>query len=130
MYRRERALSNPCPTPPKSITPWQSVAYGIGRIAAGGSFTQLNCDLQLTLMASRLYRYLGQRIGHGYETAKSAHLFRDFIDATASIDDWSTRDLGAPPKQAHNPLLLAAGLDKADVRIPWLGNKPLQLVFG
>ncbi len=32
-------------------------------------------DLQLTLMASSLYRLLGQRIGNGYETAKSRHLF-------------------------------------------------------
>ena len=48
---------------------------------------KVNCDLQLTLMASSLYRYLGQRIGNGYETAKSRHLFRDFIDATAQIDD-------------------------------------------
>ena len=45
---------------------------------------KVNCDLQLTLMASSLYRYLAQRIGHGYETAKSAHLFRDFVDATAA----------------------------------------------
>src|SRR4051812_13311298 len=44
---------------------------------------KVNCDLQLTLMASSLYRLLAARIGHGYESAKSRHLFRDFIDATA-----------------------------------------------
>ncbi len=47
---------------------------------------KVNCDVQLTLMASSLYRYLGQRIGHGYETVKSGQLFRDFIDATATIE--------------------------------------------
>ena len=46
---------------------------------------KVNCDLQLTLMASSLYRLLGSRIGHGYETAKSRHLFRDFVDATAGV---------------------------------------------
>src|SRR4029079_18426872 len=46
---------------------------------------KVNCDLQLTLMASSLYRLLGGRVGHVYETAKSRHLFRDFIDATASV---------------------------------------------
>ena len=45
----------------------------------------ITCDLQLTLMASSLYRLLGARIGNGYEAAKSRHLFRDFIDATATI---------------------------------------------
>jgi hypothetical protein len=81
-------------------------------------------------MASSLYRYLGQRIGHGYETAKSRHLFRDFVDATASINVGAREISVHFQKRAHNPLLLAAGLDKADVRIPWLGNKPLHLVFG
>jgi hypothetical protein len=46
---------------------------------------KVNCDLQLTLMASSLYRYLGQRIGNGYETVKSRHLFNDFVDATGMV---------------------------------------------
>ena len=46
---------------------------------------KVNCDLQLTLMASSLYRLLAVRIGKGYEVAKSRHLFRDFVDATAEI---------------------------------------------
>jgi hypothetical protein len=45
----------------------------------------VNCDLLLTLMASSLYRLLAARVGHGYETAKSRHLFRDFVDATAAV---------------------------------------------
>ena len=43
---------------------------------------KVNCDLQLTLMASSLYR-LGRRIGNGYEHTESRHLFQDFVDATA-----------------------------------------------
>ena len=46
---------------------------------------KVNCDVQLTLMASSLYRYLGQRIGNGYETAQSRQLFLDFIDANATV---------------------------------------------
>jgi hypothetical protein len=33
-------------------------------------------------------------------------------------------------KPAHNPLLVAAGFDKIDTRIPWLGNRRLQFLFG
>ena len=33
-------------------------------------------------------------------------------------------------KRAHNPLLIAAGYDTTETRIPWLGRKRLQLVFG
>jgi hypothetical protein len=91
---------------------------------------KMNCDVQLTLMASSLYRYLGQQIGNGYETAKSRHLFRDFIDATATVEIDERAIWVRFQKRAHNPLLLAAGFDKREIRIPWLGGKRLHLVFG
>lgn len=91
---------------------------------------KVNCDLQLTLMASSLYRYLGQCIGNGYEVAKSRHVFRDFIDASATIEI-APRDIWVHfQKRAHNPLLIAAGFDKIETRVPWLGNKRLHFVFG
>jgi hypothetical protein len=91
---------------------------------------KVNCDLQLTLMASSLYRLLGSRIGHGYETAKSRHLFRDFVDAAATVMLTESEVLVRFQKRAHNPLLLAAGFDRTDIPVPWLGRKHLQLVFG
>ena len=91
---------------------------------------KVNCDLQLTLMASSLYRLLGARIGRGYQTAKSQHIFRDFIDATASIHITEDEILVRFQKRAHNPLLIAAGFHETDIRVPWLGGKRLQLIFG
>ena len=91
---------------------------------------KLNCDLQLTLMASSLYRLLASRIRRGYETAKSRHLFRDFIDATATIEIDERNITVYFQKRAHNPLLVAAGYTDTDVRIPWLGGRRLRLIFG
>lgn len=91
---------------------------------------KVNCDIQLTLMASSLYRHFGQHIGNGYEVAKSRHLFQDFIDATALIMLDERTVCVQFQKRAHNPLLVAAGFDKTDIRIPWLGNKRLQFLFG
>jgi len=91
---------------------------------------KVDCDLQLTLMASSLYRLLGQRIGNGYETAKSRHLFRDLVDATAQVTITEQELEVRYQKRAHNPLLLAAGFDKTDLPIPWLDGKRLRLVFG
>jgi Transposase DDE domain len=91
---------------------------------------KVNCDLQLTLMASSLYRLLAGRIGNGYETAKSRHLFRDFIDASAAITLTEKEVHVRFQKRAHNPLLVAAGFDKINPVIPWLGRKRLRLVFG
>ncbi len=90
---------------------------------------KVNCDVQLTLMASSLYRHLAQRIGHGYESAKSAHLFRDFIDATATIDIDGQSITVQFQRRAHNPLLLAAGFGTTDIRVPWLGKR-LRFIFG
>ena len=90
----------------------------------------ITCDLQLTLMASSLYRLLGTRIGNGYEVAKSRHLFRDFIDATAVIHVTQREVVVRFQKRAHNPLLLAAGFGATDVAIPWLGKKRLRIELG
>ena len=91
---------------------------------------KVTCDLQLTLMASSLYRLLGSRIGHGYQTAKSRHIFRDFVDAAATIEIGETTIYVRFQKRARNPLLLAAGYDKTDVAIPWLGRRRLRFLFG
>jgi hypothetical protein len=90
----------------------------------------VTCDLQLTLMASSLYRLLGARIGRGYEVAKSRHLFRDFIDATAVIRVTDKEVVVRFQRRAHNPLLLAAGFAQTDVSIPWLGKKRLRIDLG
>jgi transposase len=90
----------------------------------------ITCDLQLTLMASSLYRLLGTRIGQGYEVAKSRHLFRDFIDATAVIRVSDKEVVVRFQRRAHNPLLLAAGFAQTDVPIPWLGKKRLRIDLG
>ena len=91
---------------------------------------KVNCDLQLTLMASSLYRLLAGRIGRGYEHTESRHLFRDFVDATAEVEITESGIVVRYQKRAHNPLLIAAGFDTTEAAIPWLGRKRLRLVFG
>ena len=91
---------------------------------------KVNCDLQLTLMASSLYRLLAARIGHGYEIAESRRLFRDLINASATITVEEKAIVVRFQRRAHNPLLIAAGFDRTNVVIPWLGRKQLRLVLG
>ncbi len=91
---------------------------------------KVSCDLQLTLMASSLYRLLGEQLGNGYATAKSQHIFRDFINAVAHVMI-TERDIQVRfQKRAHNPLLMAAGFAKTNLPVPWLGNRRLQFLFG
>jgi len=91
---------------------------------------KINCDLQLTLMASSLYRLLGSKIGNGYAAVSSRHLFRDFVDATALLSISENEILVQFQKRAHNPLLIAAGLDRTEMPISWLGGKRLHFQFG
>jgi hypothetical protein len=91
---------------------------------------KIDCDLLLTLMASSLYRLLALKVKNGYLRAHSRHLFRDFIDATAAVTMDESGIHVHFQKRAHNPLLLSAGFDQIEQRIPWLANKPLHLYFG
>ena len=91
---------------------------------------KVNLDIQLTLMASSLYRLLALKIGNGYQKAKSRHLFRNFIDAAAYIQIAENEIVVKFQKRAHNPLLIAAGFNETDIKIPWLKNKKLRIILG
>lgn len=91
---------------------------------------KVDCDLQLTLMASSLYRLFALRVKNGYQRAHSRHIFRDFIDATAVVSIGDSEIQVRFQKRAHNPLLLAAGFDQIHQPIPWLDNKRIRLIFG
>ena len=79
---------------------------------------------------TRACRLLGHRVGNGYQRAKSQHLFRDLVDATATVRIGPTEIAVRFQKRAHNPLLLAAGFDQTNVAIPWPGGKRLRRAFG
>jgi hypothetical protein len=81
-------------------------------------------------LINRYYRLLALKIANGYEDAKSSHLFRDFIDATGNIRISKKQISIELQKRAHNPLLIAAGLNNIETRIPWLDNKKLRIVLG
>jgi hypothetical protein len=91
---------------------------------------KVNCDLQLTLMGSSLYRLLGARIGNGYASAKSRHIFRDFVEAMAHVRITDDAVIVRFGKRAHTPMLLEAGFAKTDVAVPWWGGRRLKLEFG
>ena len=91
---------------------------------------RINTDLQLTLMASGLYRILANRIGNGQQAARARTLFRNFIDATANVTV-SKHDIRVRyGRRAYNPMLVNAGFADTATRIPWLEGRTLSLHFG
>jgi len=91
---------------------------------------KINCDVLLTVMASSLYRLLGTKVGNGFETAKSKHIFRDLVNATANLSITRNEVTVHLHKRAHNPQLIATDLPDTDIRVPWLGGKRLRLKLG
>jgi hypothetical protein len=81
-------------------------------------------DFTLTEVASGVYRLLGRQLA-GYESAHSRQLFRHFLNTPAQVEIAEDRVEVTLPKRAHNPLLIAAGLDKTTTPIPWWDNRPL-----
>jgi hypothetical protein len=90
---------------------------------------KVDFDLQITLMASALYRLMAARIGHEYERAQAKQVFRHLLDlsATVTIDDDEVRVI--LDKRAHNPYLVASKLTDQPTPMPWFGGKPLRIDF-
>jgi hypothetical protein len=91
---------------------------------------KINCDIQLTLMGSSLYRLFGAQIGGAYATAESRHIWRDFIDTSARVTITDRVVEVRFGKRAHNPYLLDAGFAETDIPVPWWGGRRLKLAFG
>jgi len=91
---------------------------------------KVNCDLQLTLIGSSLYRLFAAQIGGAYTTAESRHIWRDFINASAHVTITHDTIEVRYGKRAHNPYLLDAGFANTDVPVPWWEGRRLKLAFG
>jgi len=90
---------------------------------------KVDFDLQITLMASSLYRLLAAQVGREYERAQAKKLFRNLLDVSATVTIDETRVHVTLDKRAHNPFLVASGLANRPVPMPWFGNKELVIAF-
>ena len=90
---------------------------------------KVDLDLQLTLMASTLYRLLALRLGGGQETANTRSLFRDFVKAAAEIRIEEGGIAVAIGRRANNPFLLNAGFAQMETPVPWLDGRTMRIQF-
>jgi len=90
---------------------------------------KVDFDLQLTLMASSLYRLMAQRIGREYERAQPKTIFRNLLDLSAKVDIETARVIVTIDKRAHNPFLVASGLADKPANMSWFGDKQLLIRF-
>ncbi|MXW33019.1 MAG: transposase [Rhodothermaceae bacterium] len=90
---------------------------------------KIHVDVQLTVIASLLYRLFGLRVQERWDVAETRSIFRSLIPKRAKIQLTEKEIVVAYPRRAHNPLLIGGGYDKTEQPIPWLGNKILKIKF-
>jgi hypothetical protein len=90
---------------------------------------KVDFDLQLTLMASSLYRLLATKIGSGYGHAQAKKLFRNLLEVSATVVIDAEQVVVTLDKRAHNPYLVKSHLADEPTPMPWFGNKKLVLQF-
>lgn len=90
---------------------------------------KVDFDMQLTLMASSLYRLMAKRIGREYSNAQAKTIFRNLIDLSGKVDVGADSVVVTIDKRAHNPYLVASGLHETPTPMPWFGGKKLMIRF-
>jgi hypothetical protein len=90
---------------------------------------KVDFDLQITLMASSLYRLLADKIGHTYARAQAKTLYRNLLDVSATVVVGERDVLVTLDKRARNPFLVASRLADQPTAMPWFGNKELVIRF-
>ena len=90
---------------------------------------KVDFDLQITLMASALYRLLANRIGREYQQATAKKIFRNLLDVSATVEVREHEVVVTLDKRAHNPYLVASQLAAEPTPMSWFGGKHLVIRF-
>jgi hypothetical protein len=91
---------------------------------------KVDFDLQITIMASTLYRLMADRIGREYGRAQAKTIFRHLLDVSATVQIGEEEVIVSLDKRAHNPYLVASRLADHPTPMPWFDNKLLKIRFG
>ena len=90
---------------------------------------KVDFDMQLTLMASSLYRIMARRIGREYSHSQAKTVFRNLLDLSGKVEITANSVVVTLDKRAHNPYLVNSGLADKPTPMPWFGNKKLTIRF-
>src|SRR6266704_1389957 len=90
---------------------------------------KVDFDMQLTLVASSLYRLMARRIGREYTHSQAKPVFRNLLDLSGKVEVTTASVVVTLDKRAHNPYLVASGLADQPTTMPWFGDKKLIIQF-
>ncbi len=90
---------------------------------------KVDFDLQITLMASSLYRLLARHLADEYQRATAKKLFQNLLDVGGQVEVAPREVFVTLDKRAHNPYLVDSGLADRPTPMPWFGHKKLVIDF-
>jgi hypothetical protein len=88
---------------------------------------KVDFDLQVTLMASTLYRLLAEHLPDNYRRAQAKTVFRHLLDVAGKVNIQEQDVIVTLDKRAHNPILAETGLVDRPTPMPWLQGRNLIL---
>lgn len=88
---------------------------------------KVDFDLQITLMASTLYRLLAERLPETYRRAQAKTIFGNLLDVGGKVEITDHHVVVTLDHRAHNPILAESGLLERPTPMPWFFGKELLL---
>ena len=89
----------------------------------------IHFDILWTVVADTLYHLLARDLRRFESCCRAPKLFKRFIDILGRVKYDGARFTVKIRKRATTPILLGVEKLNKEVRIPWLGNKPLKVIW-
>jgi hypothetical protein len=90
---------------------------------------KVDFDLQITLMASSLYRLFAERLPEQFRRSIARTIFDTLLNLGGKIVVEEQRVTVTLDKRVHNPFIMASRLADEPTPMPWFGNKMLFIQF-
>ena len=89
---------------------------------------RIHFDLLWTVIADTLYHLFAKDL-RGFEKCRAQTIFKRFVNMPGQIDYDGKGFTVKIRKRATTPILLGVEKLNREIKVPWLGNKPLRIIW-
>ena len=89
---------------------------------------RIHFDLLWTIIADTLYHQFAKDL-RGFETCRAQTIFKQFVNMPGRIEYDGKGFIVKIRKRATTPILLGVEKLNRDIQVPWLGNRPLRIIW-
>jgi len=89
---------------------------------------RIHFDLLWTIIADTLYHQFAKDL-RGFDTCRAQTIFKQFVNMPGRIEYDGKIFTVKIRKRATTPILLGVEKFNREIQVPWLGNKPLRIIW-